>query len=370
MVGPVDRHRLDRRGRRLDRVDRRARRAPGGAAERRARRPGPACFGLGGTEPTVTDCHLLLGRLDPDASSAVGCGSTSPPPSGRAEPDRRARSASASRRRRPASSRSRETNMAYAIQLDDGRARTRSAGVRAAPVRRRWRSVRRGHRRGARDPAVVVPRAPANFSAWGILTSDYREDAALTRVRPLDEPGAEALARPPASSAAEAAANLERLRIRRGTGRADRSCRPALRRAGAHDHRAVEAAWLDDARALLAGVRSASRRAPPALRARRPRRAARGRHRQVSRIGLVATPAWPAWTGDVEPARAAGVTRPVRFGARGRIAPPPSTTARRSPSPASRPGDRRGVDDHDRRAAGLVARTRPAREPRARQSER
>ena len=26
--------------------------------------PGPACFGLGGTEPTVTDCHLILGRLD------------------------------------------------------------------------------------------------------------------------------------------------------------------------------------------------------------------------------------------------------------------------------------------------------------------
>ncbi len=29
-------------------------------------RPGPACFGFGGTEPTATDCELLLGRLDPD----------------------------------------------------------------------------------------------------------------------------------------------------------------------------------------------------------------------------------------------------------------------------------------------------------------
>lgn len=27
--------------------------------------PGPACYGLGGTEPTVTDADLLLGRLDP-----------------------------------------------------------------------------------------------------------------------------------------------------------------------------------------------------------------------------------------------------------------------------------------------------------------
>jgi N-methylhydantoinase A len=27
--------------------------------------PGPACYGKGGTEPTVTDCALVLGRLDP-----------------------------------------------------------------------------------------------------------------------------------------------------------------------------------------------------------------------------------------------------------------------------------------------------------------
>ena len=29
--------------------------------------PGPACYGLGGTLPTVTDADLLLGKLDPDA---------------------------------------------------------------------------------------------------------------------------------------------------------------------------------------------------------------------------------------------------------------------------------------------------------------
>ena len=28
--------------------------------------PGPACYGHGGTEPTVTDAHAVLGRLDPD----------------------------------------------------------------------------------------------------------------------------------------------------------------------------------------------------------------------------------------------------------------------------------------------------------------
>ncbi len=29
--------------------------------------PGPACYGRGGTRPTVTDCNLLLGYVDPDA---------------------------------------------------------------------------------------------------------------------------------------------------------------------------------------------------------------------------------------------------------------------------------------------------------------
>src|ERR1700682_6680844 len=29
-------------------------------------RPGPACFALGGTEPTVTDANLVLGILNPD----------------------------------------------------------------------------------------------------------------------------------------------------------------------------------------------------------------------------------------------------------------------------------------------------------------
>src|SRR5437879_2333853 len=28
-------------------------------------RPGPACYGEGGTEPTVTDANIVLGRLDP-----------------------------------------------------------------------------------------------------------------------------------------------------------------------------------------------------------------------------------------------------------------------------------------------------------------
>src|SRR5437879_13674805 len=29
-------------------------------------KPGPVCYGQGGSEPTVTDANLVLGRLDPD----------------------------------------------------------------------------------------------------------------------------------------------------------------------------------------------------------------------------------------------------------------------------------------------------------------
>ncbi|MEX0658337.1 MAG: hydantoinase/oxoprolinase family protein, partial [Egibacteraceae bacterium] len=34
--------------------------------------PGPACYGLGGTEPTVTDAHCLLGHLDPEREMGGG----------------------------------------------------------------------------------------------------------------------------------------------------------------------------------------------------------------------------------------------------------------------------------------------------------
>ena len=28
--------------------------------------PGPACYGQGGTEPTISDAHVVLGRIDPE----------------------------------------------------------------------------------------------------------------------------------------------------------------------------------------------------------------------------------------------------------------------------------------------------------------
>ena len=55
------RRRLDRPHRRRRRAGRRARAAPGAV-------PGPACYGRGGTEPTVTDANLVAGRIPAGAA--------------------------------------------------------------------------------------------------------------------------------------------------------------------------------------------------------------------------------------------------------------------------------------------------------------
>ena len=75
--------------------------------------PGPACYGRGGREPTVTDADLLLGYLDP-----VGlAGNVSVSPDLARDGDRRARGATARDRR--------------------GRGRTRRARHRQRDARRR-----------------------------------------------------------------------------------------------------------------------------------------------------------------------------------------------------------------------------------------
>lgn len=64
-VPMVDMHTIGAGGGSIARLD------PGGALlvgpESSGADPGPACYGLGGEEPTVTDANLVLGRLRPDA---------------------------------------------------------------------------------------------------------------------------------------------------------------------------------------------------------------------------------------------------------------------------------------------------------------
>jgi N-methylhydantoinase A len=217
--------------------------------------PGPACFGLGGTEPTVTDCHLLLGRLD--AESFLG---------GRMHLD--AAAAEGALQSRIAGPLDldlveaaagvlaiAQTNMVFAIRavtvergLDPREFVVFSygggGGLFAAAVAEELEV-----------PEVLVPRAPANFSAWGILTSDYREDVAETKVRPLDESSVEETAEGLRRLAEEAAANLERYGF--AEGEIERLYRADIRYAG-QDHAItvpLEPAWVDDHPALLAGAR-------------------------------------------------------------------------------------------------------------------
>ena len=149
-------------------------------------RPGPACFGFGGEEPTVTDCHLVLGRLDPErflgsrmhldvevaARTIADRVGTPLGMSLEGAADGVLRIA--------------ETAMANAIH---------SMTVERGIDPRGFALYAYGGGGGLFAAAtaaeleiatVVVPREPATFSAWGILASEYREDASTTRVLRLD----------------------------------------------------------------------------------------------------------------------------------------------------------------------------------------
>jgi len=150
-------------------------------------RPGPACFGFGGGEPTVTDCHLVLGRVDPQRF----LGSRMLLDAGAAE------RAVADRVATPLGMRVEEaaegvlriveTAMANAIH-----SMTVERGIdpRAFALYAYGGGGRLFAAASATEldiDTIVVPRAPANFSAWGILASEYREDVSTTRVLRLDD---------------------------------------------------------------------------------------------------------------------------------------------------------------------------------------
>jgi N-methylhydantoinase A len=143
--------------------------------------PGPACYGRGGAEATVTDANLVLGMLDPD--NFLG---------GRARLDLAAAQAAVDR-------------LAQALGVErmaaaEGIQRvinTRMAeGIRLVSVRRgvdprRFAILAFGGAAGlhvsdlARQLGlgrVIVPRLAAVLSAWGMLTSDLRYEVARSHV--------------------------------------------------------------------------------------------------------------------------------------------------------------------------------------------
>jgi N-methylhydantoinase A len=160
-------------------------------------RPGPACFGRGGTEPTVADADLLLGTLDPKHFAG-----------GRMELDRQAAQRAIAGR------------VAGPLDLDPTAAAWGVRELYAAQTAERLRLVTAEHRRAARDLTLVVagglgpahgwlfcrqlgmdsflvPPAAAALSACGVAVADRRaaiEHAAYLRIRPGVAPSDQDLA--------------------------------------------------------------------------------------------------------------------------------------------------------------------------------
>jgi N-methylhydantoinase A len=148
--------------------------------------PGPACYGRGGTQPTVTDANLFLGRLDP--SYFLG---------GRMTLDHDAAS-------RALSSVAAEVGLTT-TELAEGMLAIINARMADAM---RTITVRQGIDPreyalvafGGAGPMhavwlaeeleigeVIVPWSPGTFSAWGMLQTDLRHDVVRSFYRPLAE---------------------------------------------------------------------------------------------------------------------------------------------------------------------------------------
>ena len=120
--------------------------------------PGPACYGRGGTEPTVTDANLAA-RLPRRRLARWPAASSSTPrrPSAAVARARRARSASSALRDRRGDRPGRQPGDGAGAARGHRRARRRPARLRAAALRRRRADARRGDRRRARDRADPLP---------------------------------------------------------------------------------------------------------------------------------------------------------------------------------------------------------------------
>ncbi len=155
--------------------------------------PGPVCYGKGGTEPTVTDAHLVLGRINPDnflghrmAMDVEGAKNAIREKI--AEPLGLTLEEAAQGITRLA-----DVSMINAIRhvtVERGLDPRDFAllcyggggGLFAAPLADELQIKQ-----------AIIPINPAVFSAWGILNSDYREDAVLTSVEDMADMTVESL---------------------------------------------------------------------------------------------------------------------------------------------------------------------------------
>lgn len=145
--------------------------------------PGPIAYARGGTEPTVTDAAIALGYVDPDAFLD-----------------------GAMRLDGPAALAGIESSVARQLSMD---VRAAAVGIFHVLLARTVGAVRQATEKRARDPRtfsllafggagplvgpllarelgireVIVPVAPAVFSAWGMLAAEVTDDFAQTQLR-------------------------------------------------------------------------------------------------------------------------------------------------------------------------------------------
>jgi N-methylhydantoinase A len=142
--------------------------------------PGPACYGLGGSRPTVTDANLLLGRLDPDYFLGGRMG-LDPGLAEAALHDLAGRAGMSTIDLASSIVEIANENMASAIKMvslergHDPRRFTLFGFGGAGPLHAAAVA------RSLRMPRVLIPMYPGNASALGMLLADLRVDKVWTQ---------------------------------------------------------------------------------------------------------------------------------------------------------------------------------------------
>jgi N-methylhydantoinase A len=154
--------------------------------------PGPACYGKGGVEPTVTDANLIAGRIDPEYFLGSGV---------RLQRDQAAQAITE------------HIGKPLGLSLDEAALGILTIANFNMSLAVRAVSVEKGYdprdcvlvpsggggalhamaiARELAVPRVIVPAMPAYFSAFGMLVADLKHDYVQTFVRELaDTTGAE-----------------------------------------------------------------------------------------------------------------------------------------------------------------------------------
>jgi N-methylhydantoinase A len=170
--------------------------------------PGPACYGRGGTQPTVTDANLFLGRLDPgyflggrmslDEEAAQRALSLIGPQVGLDDV------AFAEGMLAIINAKMADAMRTITVKQGiDPREYSLVAFGGAGPMHAAWLAEELEIRE------VIVPWSPGTFSAWGMLQTDMRHDVVRPYYRPVAEIAAGDVAMVFAQLDAEGSALLE-----------------------------------------------------------------------------------------------------------------------------------------------------------------